>query len=235
MASEDVLVLSAAYYASEAGCQCLVDSARTLDIPLQLYGIGEPWPWWREGKIRRLKQEIKARRRQHHFVLFVDSYDVFFTKDLETIERRYHAMMAPVVVSTQSTPWPFGAWAERYGSITSSPFKYLNCGSVIGEIPTMMRLLDWLYEDFPQWDSDDQASWTQAYLEHPEFGIQLDTGCQLFQTMSNTECMVKKHGGFYNSATDSWPCLMHYNGRTTGMQKDFDWWKAQHEAEPRVR
>lgn len=233
MASEDTLVLSAAYYASEAGCQCLVDSARMLDIPLQLYGIGEGWPWWREGKIRRLRDEIKARRRQHQFVLFVDSFDVFFLKGLDVIEQRYRAMMSPIVLSAQSTPWPFGAWAERYPE-TASPFRYVNCGSVIGEIPVMLRLLDWLYEDFPQWNSDDQASWTQAYLEHPEFGIKLDTQCELFQTMSNTECMVRKRGVFYNSATDSCPCLLHYNGRTGGMQEDFDWWKAPHEAEPRL-
>jgi hypothetical protein len=221
----ETLVIAPAYFPSTEHCKPLVESAHLLGIPLQLYGIGEPWPWFKEGKIRRLAEEIRQRRRQHTLVLFVDAFDSFFLKPLEVIETRYHEAMTGIFAAGEQTCWPFHDWAPRYPEC-KTPWKYLNSGGVIGRIDLVLRVLEWAYEIFDELSNDDQCCWNKAFLEHPEFGISIDHQCSIFQTMSGGPFLTE--GTFRNTVTGTSPCVLHYNGRSPGIEKDFAWWKEQY-------
>lgn len=220
--SSETLVISPAYFPSTEHCKPLVESAQMLGIPLQLYGIGEPWVWFKEGKIRRLAEEIRRRRRQHSLVMFVDSFDSFFIQGMEVIEHRYRNAMTGILAAGEQTCWPFHDWAPRYPEC-GTPWKYLNSGGVIGKIDLVLTVLDWAYEIFDELQNDDQCCWNKAFLEHPEFGIGIDHQCSIFQTMSGAPCL--EGGTFRNPTTGTVPCALHYNGRSPGIQEDFTAWR----------
>jgi hypothetical protein len=108
----DILVLAPAFYPSVAPVWRLCESAAAHNIPLRLYGVGEPYKGWVDVQITRLWQELEHATEE--YFLYTDAIDAFFVAGLDEIWQKYDGMGRPSVLF----PW------EPSG---------LNAGGVIGQ------------------------------------------------------------------------------------------------------
>src|SRR5437016_2698985 len=90
-------IVSPAYYDDLAPCAFLVESCKALNLPLHLYGMGEPWPWLYEAKVKRLRREIE--KLDTEYVLVSDSGDAFFLAGEEEILNKLFLTQSGVLIS----------------------------------------------------------------------------------------------------------------------------------------
>jgi hypothetical protein len=193
----DICVLAPAFYPDAAPVWRLVESARRFDIPLTLYGLGEPNQGWIYSHITRLREELEARTEK--LFMFTDAIDCFFLRDLNAIVRWWEKRKrgTPLVVAASETTG-------------------LNAGGFIGNriimIDLLRRLELGLYGDL----GDPQVRWRAAY-GHGALGIDEDS--EIFQTTSGEVRLSTVNSGevpgIFNVDTGYRPCLLHCNGGYT--------------------
>ena len=137
-------------------------------------------------------------------VLFVDGYDVFFTDTLDQIIHRWHEFGTRILFGAEKICWPDTSIAPLFPD-QPTEYKYLNSGTLIGEVGELKRFLDGKIEDH----EDDQLFMQERFLTG-NFDVQLDSEQYIFQVYD--ECVQKVNRQIYNPETRAYGCLFHGNG-----------------------
>lgn len=227
MPTKNLTVVSPAYFTDLRSCQVLSDSCRILKLPLHLYGVGEPWPWLRQAKIVDLRREIE--KVDSKYVLVSDSSDVVLLGNEDEIINKFKSRRCFIFMSAEKNCWPQPLMANCYPKI-QSPWCYLNSGSYIGrkeDVLEMLRIASQIrpnsqnYYNSRDWEND---QFLLAHLYIDNYGITLDTQCDLFQTMGDTrEHEVDFEGvRLINKVMKSCPTVIHFNGHTKGLKDSYN-------------
>ena len=132
-----------------------VESALRNNVTLEILGWGTRWA----GLTQKLQGALKAIERlpANCVVVFVDAYDVLWTKSLAAILSEFRAMHRPLVFAAECGCWPHWIEDAKMGfpkgticvekypwSDKGSPYRYLNSGMWIGEVGYAKSLLSHL-------------------------------------------------------------------------------------------
>ena len=147
----------------------------------------------------------------HDVVLFTDAYDVFFTRDLDTIVGRFLGYKHEIVFSAEKSLWP--DQSLRFPP-SHTPYRYLNSGTFIGRVGELRRLFSDIIDD-----ADDDQLYVQKRYLSGRYDIKLDVGCYIFQTHDEAAMVTDK--GLFNPVTSCYPAVYHGNGGP-GAKKHFD-------------
>lgn len=154
-------------------------------------------------KILDLKSYIERNKLpDNDVILFTDSYDVFFSSNLDTIVSRYLGYKKEVIFSAEKSLWPDKTL--RFPT-AHTPFRYLNSGTFIGRVGEIKRMLAEPIERH----EDDQLYIQKQFLTG-RFSAVLDTECYIFCTHEPGAKIAK--GRIYNPITGCYGCIYHGNG-----------------------
>lgn len=210
---DGLVVCSPCYYSSREPLKFLLDSAKEQDIQVHLYGEGKVFPGWIPIKVNGLREFLKTRDESH--VLYTDGADAFFTGELSSIRDMYELAGAPpLLMSAELECYPYYELGPNFPDHgLPNRYPYPNAGQFIGERDYIIDCLDVLEADY--YGGNDQG-WWQLGIVDGKMNVQLDSGCDLFQTMSGgADQHVSVLDGFVvNHVTGGAPCLMHFNGHS---------------------
>lgn len=227
-------IVSPAFYTSPEPYQRLVDSCKTFNLNLHLYGINEPWTWYTDVKVYRLAQEIKAI--DSEYIMVCDADDAFFMADEAEILYKYLNTNAKILVSADrqqeegDSHYPQCIFRDKYPP-SNTPWRYCNSGGYIGKKDDILDLLQamtvvqhptyipvWRSKDW----SNDQFRMSVVYLNG--YSLRVDTHCNVFQTMGCIEPDEAKWRGSYfmNKVTGTFPCVIHFNGNAKGIEEAYN-------------
>jgi hypothetical protein len=159
-----------------------------LDLHVSFPTGSGKWESHREKDLQFYKFLSKCRKNE--LVLFTDGFDTCFLSDATEILNKYEYLDSDIVVSAEINCHPCSELETLYlnNSVSSSSYRYLNSGGIIGRVGSLMKVI----EGFSQIEDTERGKayfwsnqylWTMAYLlrQHP---IKLDTNCLIFQTFS---------------------------------------------------
>lgn len=138
----------------------------------------------------------------HDVILFTDSYDVFYGRDLPTILGRFLGYKKEVVFSAEKSLWPD---KKLRFPPAHTPFRYLNSGTFIGRVGEIKRMLELPIERH----EDDQLYLQKQFLTG-KYDVVLDVESYIFCTHEETAEI--RNGMIFNPVTGCYSCIYHGNG-----------------------
>lgn len=226
---KNILVYTAAFYSDPAATRYLDASCELLGIKLRKYGTDENFPGYVAAKIDKHIEFLQQHGSSYDHVLFCDAGDTFYARPLEDIWKAYQMFNAPLVISAEPKCFPFNEKLQSVYPPSPTRWRFINSGHYMGETAVLLQCLRYmqtLYKDKDLQDND-QLCWHAAFskgLLRPA----LDYHCRLFQPMANSRGDVEQRddGKVHNKLTGSYPCAIHFNGRTKGIGEWFEKWRA---------
>lgn len=209
-----LFIFTAAFYDRDYDqkLEMLRATCRKFDLELYTYGKKQTFNFY-GSKIVSMGVQLNNVKKDYTHALYTDCGDSMFLTGLEEIITKYQQMGSPpLVVSGEKTCFPFGDMASKFPE-SPSPWKYMNPGMYIGEIPTLLDVMS-KCASFYQLQTNDQGHWYEAWNKY-ELPITVDENCQLFQTMSESnwdEEFALEEGRLVNKITGTRPCVVHFNG-----------------------
>lgn len=226
-----VAIVSCAFTNNDDDWKYLRLSAMINEVQLTMYGLGKPYPELKalEGLIplvESLPQE---------YVLITDAYDVLVVRYDENEIISYIEENKKLIASCECQCYPPGFWCEKY--IDGGIWRYPNGGQMCGYKKDIITLWKEYLSGF--WEQSQGGS-TQEMLHRmyaAGYPIFRDSECKIFQSMSGFgsnfialsslyRIINKGKNAVWNSKTDNYPMLMHFNGRTPGIE---EWYKKLYE------
>lgn len=186
--------------------------------------LGENKPW--RGlmtKARHLREYLRAGGEQTDMLIVCDAWDVLFSEYPQTLAERHLDLFGETVsFNAERSCFPRGDLADRFQD-TGTPWRFMNCGFMIGRPEKILAILDSMnidaIEDDTQrpdgswWHPNDQEYFTLAFLEQP-VPMVLDSRCELVQSLSGGDLSEFDFGArpMRNLATNTTPGAWHFNG-----------------------
>lgn len=182
--------------------------------------------WWRglNTKPKWLWRAINDGTINSEYIIFTDSWDLVFMAEPEEIMETYGFFGADVVVSAEKNCFPADTKDGFDKFETTSPYKYLNSGFIVGKTESILKCLEAM--DLPNLKDDyfdeerncavhgnDQWEWQKIFLKQPAH-IELDRMQILCQTLHDADMNDFDFIGkrMRNKVTNSYPCVAHFNG-----------------------
>lgn len=148
----------------------------------------------------------------YDYILFVDAHDVIFKGDIKTIIEKINTFPEhDCIFSTEKACWPNTELALKYKK-SPYPWNYLNSGSYLFKIDKFLQIIE---ENKPFIGMDDQLYFTELYLDN-KINCILDVECKIFQSVAfedNNDFSIE-NGVIKNNITNSFPIVIHGNGKT---------------------
>jgi hypothetical protein len=188
-------------------CEKLRLSAEYFGITFTNLGVGREWKGSDMtgpggGQKINLLREYISNLPDHHVVLFVDGYDVFFAGDLDTITRRYFGFGNRVLFAAESNLWPDETMLHPP---SETKYRFLNSGVFMAEVGALKDIIFEPIED----SADDQLYYQRKFLSG-RYDIALDYECYVFQC--HEPAVNKNNGLLHNPITRCCPRIYHGNG-----------------------
>lgn len=203
----DIYVYS--YGTDSIKCKRLIDSAHHFGYNLTLEGLGREYKGHHD-KINNFR-DFCLKREPKDVVLFVDAYDVLFTRPEKDLYKLWKKVCpkGKVLFNAEKNIWPDPEIINMYPKVETE-FKFLNSGVYMGKAEDLLKILpkkDDVLERF-----DDQRYFANKYVLHNNKNIALDTFASCFLAM----CYSIKEIGYngkhiYQTSTKSQPCVLHAN------------------------
>ncbi len=191
--------LATCYYPDAAPIWMLEATARKQGIDLQTYGMGEAAGSWTRMKVEGVLGELpRLREAGFTHVLYTDGRDSLFARGPWHIDLRYELAGAPpCLMSAQRDCWPP---REEAAEIQRLLGGFPSAGQWMAEIHWLELRWSWMQRVYAGLLGENDQAWiAQAVLDGKMTGLQLDTGCQIFQA-------------FAHEHPDSDACVLHFNG-----------------------
>ena len=215
-------ILSPCFYPTVDPAELLVQSAERFHLPLALYGVGDTFiTHGADAQVKRLL-ELMDQEKLADLVMVTDCRDVLLLAREEEIIRKYRAYSKDgartrLVMSAERGCWPPDEELVFAGvGVDINGYCWANAGQFIGEwdyVKDCLRLLLERYRGKHPGADNSQGWWMWARLRE-EVDYVLDSGCQIFQSMSggaDSHTQVVD-GVLMNTVTGSRPCSVHFNG-----------------------
>lgn len=219
-----VLILAPCY--GPPGTERIADrlrsSARHFGYPdVCLYGLGRLSPGSPHGGDMQgtwVIEELKNNPSDADTVIACDASDVLFTGPMEDMLEKYRAFNSGFVIGSELAD--HGLTQEiRDGMLelhrqARGRFGNVNIGYWIGDrayaAEVLQKSID-LYRGTSNLLDNPQA-WLPCGMVYNTIQLTLDRNCVLFQPGGDEDSVRIENGRIHNTATDTWPCCMHYNG-----------------------
>ncbi len=225
-------VITACMFETEKPIWRLRKSCEKFGIDLHPYGVGLTYTDWPHIKITKMLEAFhveKANGATH--VLYTDGRDSFFLTGLAEILSKYEALGSPdILMAAETACYPRDSLWDKFPD-PGHHFRWPGSGQFMGEVSTLIRDWNWLTDVFmgnPYQDQNEQGWMVQA-LADGDLKWQLDTGCEIFQSVGNADCNigddkeVRVQGPrLYNMTTKSQPCASHWNGGYSSIETGKD-------------
>ena len=212
-----LIVLSPCFYPDASPAELMVKSAEANGLEVKLYGIGEGFiPHGAHAQVFQLFTLMKQQQLAD-YVLVADCRDVLIVAGEEEIIRKFHSFRSPLVMSTERGCWPpdpdiaqFFYGKDKHG------YDYINAGVYIGEWNYVARCLEFLLAKYrgTHPGADNSQGWWMYAKMRGELLFDLDSSCQIFQSMSGG-CdghIAVENLQVRNTVTNTLPCVIHFNG-----------------------
>lgn len=176
------------------------------------------------SKVKMVYKAIKDGLVNTKYILFTDSWDVFFQFPPSELLIEYKvAFNAPVVFSSEKNCFPADTKDEYDKLPCTTSYKYLNSGMIVGETEAFLTVLeamdvlnipdDYRKPDGSMCHINDQQLYQEIFLKQP-VKMQLDTRQTLCQTLH--QCTIDEFDltgkRIINKETNESPCMFHANG-----------------------
>ena len=229
----NLTVLSATFYKNESLFAPMKDSCERMGLPLVMYGLGEGFPGFYEGKVVRLLEALRGVDTE--YVLFCDARDTVILRDEKAIVDAYKSAAkstgSKIVFCADRKCFPYPELSgvfEKIGeghTASTCLWKganvrrvFLNAGVFMSTRKYLVKCLNRLMSmyapeqtDFPE---DDQGWWCRAVAQGL-VDISIDYKCELvamttytpdsWYSLSNGKCAF--------TPTKTKPCVLHFAGR----------------------
>ena len=139
---KDLVVLTPAYYSDIRAIGYLLDSCRLLDVPLEPYGLGQPYLGWIAVKVHGLLPMLRGQQDagRTHFI-YTDGGDSFFLAGMDEIVGKYQQLGSPgILLSAEKDCYPISEISLRFPD-PGTPFRYINAGGFMGRIDVIAERL----------------------------------------------------------------------------------------------
>jgi len=200
-------------------------TCRRFGISPTFYGIGATYGGWVDIMLTRLMEAARNCPTSH--MLYTDSRDAFFLCGLDEIVEKYNALGAPKLLMGADCVGfsTYQAYYDRVPWDMTKVFPYFQVGGKMCEARALVEAIEYMFaqsaagvwRDMP---GDNPPWWCNFMVERPG-ELVIDHGCVIFQNCSN--CMVSLRVGYtariFNLLTESWPCILHFNGGYTAQDK----------------
>jgi len=209
-----LIVVTAAYTTTDEHA-ILRESCNRKGLPFLAYGVGQPFPRFVEGKMKRLADELE--HVEQEVVLYSDGFDSIVLAGAEEILKKWDAFNSGVVLSAEKNCFPIEDLAAKYPQI-EGPWRFVNAGGFIGYRTYLIDALRYMIRTYD--DEDDQARWSKAFIDGQLLAT-VDSTCQIFQTMGGAkdDDVEYTNNRIHNTVHDSYPSVVHFNGRKDGIEK----------------
>ncbi len=209
---------------STPGLERYLASCRLFGIEPQILGMGEPFA----GLGTKLLQLRNALREMpdDELVLFSDSWDVVFLRQLDDVPRIFDEFGAPVVFSAEPhflylKDGKYDQWKRYPVDASVGLYRFLNSGAWVGRAGHVAAMFGDI--DCPADANDDQTLVNEWFIEHPE-GLVLDHDQKLFASTIFREGFESADfeivgGRFRHRGTGTTPCLIHFGGENPACSK----------------
>lgn len=200
-----------------------VESLKRFGVEPVVLGMGEPW-FGLMTKPKRMRDWLRGYTDE--LVIWTDSFDVVFAAHPDEVAARYLKLWPsmPVLYNAERGIWPRADLADRFPEC-GTPWRYLNCGLMIGPPKDMLKVLDWMDLDGMPGDCldplrpghkcepNDQA-WHQMAWSAKPTAMAIDTQCEIFQSCSacSMDDFNMAGGIISNRLTGTTPMIFHCNG-----------------------
>jgi hypothetical protein len=174
------------------------------------------------GEALRLLYDCYKRASTGHInFMYADAADSF-------CQRKFFAPYDKIIYQTEKACYPHTWVAHNYPNTPTayshSPWKYLNGGGYCGSTKLIVEFFERYGLTELQGDANGQHEQMLAYIQAKKdgFPIQLDDGCELFQSMAfadPSEFAISmnariKSKVLWNKITNQVPAVLHFNGLT---------------------
>jgi hypothetical protein len=158
-------------------------------------------------------------------IVFCDCFDLVFATEPKNLFLKFLQFASPFVISAEKNCFPADV-KDEYDKLDSggSPYKYLNSGMIVAEVPAMLAVLEsmdaknipndyWSEEEKCMINPNDQEYYQHEFLKQP-VPMVLDT----FQILCNTLHSVEldefdmTQDRVFNKVTNTYPSSFHLNG-----------------------
>lgn len=201
-------------------------TCRRFGITPTFYGRGQTYAGWVDIMLTKLLQAAKDCPTSH--MLYTDSRDAFFLCGLDEIVEKYNAMGAPKLLMGADCVGfsTYQAYYDRVPWDMTKAFPYFQVGGMVCEAKALVEAIEYMFQqsaagiwrDMP---GDNPPWWCNFMVERPG-ELVIDHYCKIFQNCSNCMESLSTNGiarRILNELTDSWPCILHFNGGYTAQDK----------------
>jgi len=175
-------------------------------------GKGDKW----EGFHTKMKGVVKELKNidPDTIVSVIDAFDVFIAGNPDDMLRSFRSFESPIVVGSENINMKFPV-AERYYSrrgldMNDYRYRYINGGSVMGVVPALIEMYEWILEEGYTDDQHGIIEYTNKYPKR----LELDLQQQITANLSSFDPIEYKKGQAYKPDTKTWPVVIHIPGCT---------------------
>lgn len=189
-----------------------------------ILGSGRPYPG-HAARLKMLRQFLNEAGDRFTHLVFSDAYDVVWSAGWNELLERFATFGRPIVFSAERNCFPDSSLRRRYPR-TSSPYKYLNGGFWMAEIPAARELLNEMDDAMLTPNTMDQQIFAQMFVDGDP-RLALDYSSLLCQSLCQAGDDLRYDaalGRIVNRLTGSAPAAFHGNGGVN-MKKVFRWLK----------
>lgn len=218
---EDITVVTPCLFPDPRPIWMLAHTCERFGIPLHPYGLGETYAGWVKIKIDMLREVAAACPTSH--ILYTDGRDAWFLAGLGEVADKYNALGAPPLMLSAQVDI-FGSYAASYEGIPwrmDKLFRYTGTPGQLCEAKALAEALGWMQGRLVDWGQmpDDDPEWWNNFQRERPGDLAFDHDCSIFLNAGSglaggsvwDHCVIED-GRVHCLLTDSWPCIVHYNG-----------------------
>ena len=211
----DIVVLSWAFTGNPDQWKYLRESAARHRVPLTVSGAGIAWP--DSGIFDYILAGI--RERSEKYLVLTDAYDVIVSRwDADEVISMIDAEPSGVIHSCECECWPPGEWCPRAYPEPHGVWFAVNGGQWCGTKDALIADIEANLKYPTTSGGANQERYHKMIADGYPTGR--DTECRIFQSMSgrSSSLVERRNGRAYNTITGTFPQLLHFNGRTPGIE-----------------
>jgi hypothetical protein len=234
---KDLTVILPCIYDSEEPLWMMMATCRRFGITPTFFGKGEVYAGWVDIMLVKLAEAARTCPTSH--MLYSDSRDAFFLTGLREVVENYNAMgCPPLMLGSDCVGFDsYKAWYDKVPWDKTKAFPYFQVGGKIGEAKAIYEAITWMLKkaksgEWGEMPGDNPPYWCNFMVERPG-ELTIDHECQIFQNCTEAmHCLDVREPlwwpirRIYNSETDSWPCILHFNGGYTS-QTEGKWYRME--------
>ena len=194
----------------------LIESAAVFNQQVKFIGVGKKFVELFD-KIITLKEYIGSLS-ENTFLVCIDGYDTLVNKELSMLKEDFEKHNTKVIISSERIfTYQWDSFKDKFETI-SSPYRYVNSGTLIGYSDDLKVVLDECIELSKSYPTDiDQGIvgvWVYKNLENT-IKVKLDVDCEFTWVVSGeweTLGKVSENPQLINPTTGKKPYIIHSPG-----------------------